>query len=189
MCDKLQAKVRAGLISRSRSHGHLETQIGAGMRGSLIWTLFCAGFLAGCAAHLAPLSADGTAVISGRQTENLSAAEAQRTVLIDAARITVDHGMQYFRVVDISAPSAYGSSSQRGSGMRPGADVTIRVYPAGAVSPNAADVWDAQKILTLGVPGEANAGTGIVPASVPELVPSQNAPRSAPRCTAYGCDW
>lgn len=161
------------------------------MRISMAWILLGTGLLAGCASHMAPLSADSTALISGRETANLSSDEARRAVLIDGARITVDHGMQYFRVIDVSRTNAYGASGNRSSGITPGADITIKLYPSGSIRPNENDVWDAQRILTLGVPISTDAAV-TEPQSSPQSysrpAPS-SAPRSAPRCTAYGCDW
>ena len=87
--------------------------------------------LAGCI-HRAPASIhDGSAVISGHNTVHASASDARETVLIEAASITLDHGYRYFQVM---------------TPIRPGADVTIRVYGMGEINPHLPGVYDANDI-------------------------------------------
>jgi hypothetical protein len=146
------------------------------IRRQVFLVLIFAGLLAACASHLAPLRADQTVTIPGRYTAGLAGPDVARTMLLAAARATVDHGMAYFRIV--SAPAAapgYDSSNA----FRPGSNVTIRLYEAGTVRLDMPDVWDAQKILTAGVSEHAVA----VVLNAPPTGAQQ--PRS--RCTAYGC--
>ncbi|HUO94034.1 MAG TPA: hypothetical protein VMU22_13990 [Rhizomicrobium sp.] len=112
-----------------------------------ISAILLVGGMAGCASHAPPLAADHTAVVRGRQTAGLSPAEATRTVLVGAARLTVDHGFQYFRIVR----AGYGGA------ISPGTDVTIRLFLKDEVREGTPGVWDAQKILLTGVPPSAVA--------------------------------
>src|SRR5579871_571927 len=81
---------------------------------------FCSFALSGCI-HRAPVSIhDDTALISGHNTVHASASEARQTVLVEAAAIALDHGYRYFQVM---------------TQIRPGADVTIRVYGKGDIDP------------------------------------------------------
>jgi len=96
------------------------------------WML-CLVILSGCAHH-APATIHGnTTVISGRNTAHASAADARRTVLVEAAAITVDHGYRYFEVM---------------TPVRPGADVTIRVYGQREIDAGAPNVYDANAIAS-----------------------------------------
>ncbi len=140
---------------------------------------FC--LLAGCASHMPPLRADGTTVLLGSRTAGMSIPDAMRTMLAVGARVTVDHGGRYFRVV--GTESSYGTNLS----VRPGADVVIRIYQSGEVEPKAPGVWDAQQILTSGPPASATASLA--------ASPSQQTYRPAapgkltPRCNAFGCEW
>ena len=94
----------------------------------------CGAVLFGCA-HPAPaVFHQGTAVISGASTAHESARDARRKVFVEAAAITLDHGYRYFEIV--GTPNA----------IRPGADVTIRVFGAGEAGPQKPGVWDAEAI-------------------------------------------
>jgi hypothetical protein len=105
-------------------------------------TILCFCVLSACA-HPAPAVLHGnTALISGRGTAHDNPGDAARKVFIEAAAITLDHGYRYFEIVD----SADASSTAPAPGVRPGADVTIRVFGAGEVRPQTPGVWDAQAI-------------------------------------------
>ena len=91
--------------------------------------LGCA-MLLGCA-HPAPVLHGRVTTISGRGTGQLSEDEATRKVLVVAAAITLDHGYRYF---EIAGP------------VRPGADVTVRIYGTGEISPKRPGVWDADAV-------------------------------------------
>ena len=87
--------------------------------------------LTGCA-HRAPASIhDDTALISGQNTVHATANGAMQTVLVEAAAITLDHGYRYFRLM---------------TAVRPGADVTIRLYGAGEINPRTPDLYDADNV-------------------------------------------
>jgi len=139
------------------------------LRTAVLLLVLCA--LAGCVAHETPLRSDQTATLSGRKTAGMSMADTTRTVLIDAARIAVDHGGRYFSI-------------STASGLRPGTDVIVKVYQAGEVKPDARrGLWDAEKILTQGVPVTALNAPARPPAA------ALSSPQQTPRCTAYGCVW
>ena len=148
------------------------------IRRQAFLVLIFAGLLAACASHMAPLRADQTVVIPGRRTAGLVEPDAARTMLLAAARITVDHGMAYFRIVSApaAAPGYYSSNT-----FRPGADVTIKLYEAGSVRHGTPGIWDAQKILTAGVSERAMADVLNAPP------PGTGAQQPRSRCTAYGC--
>jgi hypothetical protein len=102
-----------------------------GASNTLLAAMLCAAALAGCAHH-APATIHGdTAVISGRSTAHESAADARQTVFVEAAAIAVDHGYRYFQIL---------------TPVRPGADVTIRVYGKGEIDPRASNVIDADAV-------------------------------------------
>ena len=160
---------------------------------SLLLAIACFAFTSGCSLFFSgepDLRDDHTVVVSGRETSELNPAEARRAVLLDAARITVDHGYQYFVVQrrDVWTPSG-SVRAGTDSAIRPGDDVTIKVFHDGEVSPGTRDVFDAQRLLTSGVPqGSAQAPVYFPkPATAPAS--SQDPSKPQPHCTAYGCSW
>jgi len=150
---------------------------------SVVFALVCGAQFAGCATRMPPLAADRTAVIAGHVTAGLSGPDATRALLQGAARVTVDHGAQYFRLVQTDARAAYDIRGYDVA-IRPGAAVTIKVYQAGEVRTGAPGLWDAEKILASGVPDNALASATVAPARQ-----QRGATKATPRCTAYGCDW
>lgn len=118
-------------------------------RKALGIVLFAAA-VAACASHAPPLAADHTVVVRGRLTAGLSPTDATKTVLVDAARLTVDHGFQYFRIVRAS----YGGA------IRPGEDVTVKIFLKDDVRAGAPGLWDAQAILLKGVSPNMLAAAG-----------------------------
>lgn len=64
-------------------------------------------------------------------------ADARETVLIEAASITVDHGYRFFKLM---------------TPVRPGADVTIRVYGQREIDPHVPGVYDANAIAAGQIP-------------------------------------
>ncbi len=125
-----------------------------------------------------------TAVISGRATAGSDPRAAFDAVLVQAAKMTVDHGFRYFGVA--------GSEGGNAPAFRPGADVTIKVFREGEVDPARPGIWDAQQILTAGVPHAAAPSFRVqAPLQAPAQAPAPAAPpKNQPlRCTAYGCDW
>lgn len=122
--------MREVYCSNFRGHGMNRPGL---QRGALVSTsaLLLTFVLAGCV-HRAPISIhDGIALISGHNTVHASASDARETVLIEAASITLDHGYRYFQLM---------------TQIRPGADVTIRVYGKGEINPRAPNVYDANDI-------------------------------------------
>ncbi|HKD22507.1 MAG TPA: hypothetical protein VKB71_10865 [Rhizomicrobium sp.] len=148
---------------------------------NVAFALLCAGLLAGCASSVPPLGPDQTAVIPGSATADQNAQDARRTVLLEGARITVDHGFQFFQIMPSQGPGLYSVSSY-GTAIRPGADVTIRVYQQSDIPMGVQGLWDANKLLENGVPEGAPAMAIGQPAR-----PVARGP--GPRCTAYGCVW
>ena len=95
-------------------------------RKAMFLALVCVGFLSACASDAPPLSDDRTAVVPGRDTKDLDPAEARRNALLEAARITVDHGYEYLVVLHRDAWSPSGPiRAGNDSAIRPGDDVTI----------------------------------------------------------------
>jgi hypothetical protein len=145
--------------------------------------LLCAGLIAGCASAVPPLGADQTAVIPGSATADQNAQDARRTVLTDAARITVDHGFQFFQIMPSQAAGMYSVPSYS-TAIRPGADVTIKVYQQSDIPMGVQGLWDANKLLENGIP----EGTPVQAFAAP--YPARSGARGpGPRCTAYGCVW
>jgi hypothetical protein len=98
----------------------------AGLAGAVV-TLA----MASCA-HRAPATIrERTAMISGHNTVHVSLANARQTVLIEAAAIAIDHGYCLFQLM---------------TPIRPGSDVTIRVYGKGEIDPSLPNVYDANAI-------------------------------------------
>ena len=170
----------------------------------LVCGILCAVGLASCIGPAPAMRDERTAVVSGRDTTGLSTAGAIRKALLQAARITVDHGFRYFKIVEPrgqdetyahSAMALRLGSSWAADGVsliRPGADVTIKVFRSGEMAATAAGIWDAEYLLTSGVPDRALRIEN--PAATQLQVPSppgtQGLPGArAPRCTIYGCDW
>lgn len=146
---------------------------------------FAVSGLSGCISPAPAMRDDRTAVISGRETAGYTQDDAVRKDLVLAAKMTVDHGFRYFRIAGSSPQIANG----RAEAMKPGADVVITVFHEGEANAQTAGIWDAEEILTTGVPGAVG-----VPISVPaqQSVPRASTgapPPNAPRCTAYGCNW
>jgi hypothetical protein len=105
--------------------------------------------LMGCAHHAPATLHQRMTVISGKGTAKDSARDAARKVLIEAAAITLDHGYRYFEIV---GTEAMGSNSSGLPAIRPGADVTIKLFGAGDVDPRPPVVWDAQAIAAGALP-------------------------------------
>ena len=99
--------------------------------------------LLSCAHHAPAVIRQRMVVISGKGTAQDNPKDAARKVLIEAAAITLDHGYRYFEIVGAEGMSANSSALPA---IRPGADVTIKVFGAGEVDPRPPLVWDAQAI-------------------------------------------
>lgn len=150
----------------------------------------CAFLLSSLSACVSPAPAmrdDRTAVIAGRETAGYTQNDAVRKDLVLAAKMTVDHGFRYFRIAGSSPQIANG----RAEAMKPGADVVITVFHEGEANAQTAGIWDAEEILTTGVPNVVSAAVSAPPAQLsPQAATGTQAPNSpVPHCTAYGCTW
>ncbi len=151
------------------------------MLKAILPAVLCMGLVAACVSPAPALRDDGTATISGRDTAGLSTPDAERQVLLEAASITVDHGYQYFQILD---PRGYGALPR----IRPGADVSIKVVADGGAGRSG--LWDAKKILTAG-PAVVSTGSAAPAGATPAPYRAQPAAQGLgqPHCTAYGCEW
>jgi hypothetical protein len=162
-------------------------------RLSLLLAIACFAVTSGCSLLFSgepDLRDDRTAIVPGRETTDLNPAEARRAALIEAARITVDHGYQYFVVLRRAVWTPSGSvRAGNDSAIRPGDDVTIKVFHNGEISPGTRDVFDAQRLLTNGVSQAQGAAPVYFPQPATSPAPQQGTSRPPPHCTAYGCSW
>jgi len=98
--------------------------------------------LAGCARHISALPDGNVTTLSGKYTAGYSPAQASKRMLGLAARIAVDHGFRYFRII---GPEGAGQP------IEPGISVRVRLYGEGDVDPAAPGIYDASAILMKGV--------------------------------------
>ena len=112
--------------------------------------ILAAGLLSGCASHSPVWEGDRTALLSGKETAGMSQQNAVQLLLGKAARLTVDHGFRYFVVTATPSPEKQVSGD---TGIRPGADITIRVFRDGEIKYPAPRVWDAFLVLEQNKPG------------------------------------
>jgi hypothetical protein len=141
--------------------------------------------LSGCMSAAPPMLNERTAVISARGTTGENARDAARTMLVKAAAMTVDHGFRYFRIVDSQSAGSSGGAS-----IRPGADITIKVYREGEIDPRRPGVWDAENIAedeASNVVSVSTPNASRRPVSPSTTASSSNPPRA--HCTVYGCTW
>ena len=130
---------------------------------------------------------DRLAVIAGRDTVGDNINNATRKTLVKAAAMTLDHGFRYFQIVGASE-SARGDVSF----IRPGADVTIKLYRQSEINPQRPGVWDAVSIATgkLRNDGAAPAQTAVITAGPASAIPASTKSNAlTPKCTVYGCVW
>ena len=112
--------------------------------------LLAFGLLAGCVSHMPPLRAGQVGTISGRDTAGLANDAAEKKVLAEAARLTVDHGYRYFVILS-GSPQASGPAARpgpAGTAIRPGADVRFRALSKDQIGRGATGVFDAYRLLT-----------------------------------------
>jgi hypothetical protein len=191
--DALRAKVHTNTVPTrqtrlaDRDTQRLHCPAGTPVRGnrnmirSAALLAPCMLVLAACVSSVHPLRGDGTALIAGSDTAGMSAPRAANTVLVEAARLTMDHDARFFRIVQVGDATT-ALSAPRAPAIRPGADVTIKLYDS--EPDEGAAGWDAQKILAGDLTGVSIAFAAAQP------VPARGAPPSAPlHCTAYGCNW
>jgi hypothetical protein len=110
-----------------------------------------AGLLAGCAHHMPGLSANHMLMVSGRETQSMDAPGTRRFLLARAARLTVDHGYRYFAIVN----PAIASGTPDPVSLKPGGNLTIRLYRPGEARMPGYRVWDAYALLSPGRPAPA----------------------------------
>ena len=107
--------------------------------------LACMMVLSACIGPAPAMRDSRTAVISGRVTAGLSATDATRKALSEAAKITVDHGFRYFMIANPQNASANAVA------IIPGANLTIRTFRNGEIKRNTPGLWDADAILSSGI--------------------------------------
>ncbi len=73
---------------------------------------------------------------------------ARQFLLARAARLTVDHGYRYFAIVT----PAIASGAPDPIALKPGINLTIRLYRAGEARAPGYRVWDAYMLLSPGRP-------------------------------------
>lgn len=144
-----------------------------------IIAVLCMALLAGCVHRAPALIDDRTAVVSGRETLGSTPDDAVQTDLVLAAKIAVDHGFRYFRIVSTRDPFATVGVSE----IRPGLDLTVKFFRDGETNARTPGIFDAQDVLTTGAPAAHANAQPHVPS------PAKTPATGAPRCTAYGCDW
>jgi hypothetical protein len=101
--------------------------------------------LSACVGPAPAMRDSRTAVILGRVTAGLSAPDATRKALSEAAKITVDHGFRYFMIANPQNTSANAVA------IIPGANLTIRTFRNGEIKRNTPGLWDADAILSSGI--------------------------------------
>ena len=111
--------------------------------------------LAGCVRHMPPLGADQVVTISGRESAGLASDAAQKKMLTEAARQTVDHGFRYFAILPGPVPrNAAPGAALAPAVISPGMDVRFRVLRSDQVRRGMAGLYDAYRLLN-GRPGAA----------------------------------
>jgi hypothetical protein len=145
--------------------------------------------LMACMNAAPPMLSERTAMISGRATANRNANDATEIVLVKAATMTLDHGFRYFQIVGSQSVVRDRDGNEL---IRPGANVTIKVYREGEIDPRTTGIIDAENIAE----HDATAIAGLSPQATAESATSPSttpAPASsgmpAPHCTVYGCTW
>ncbi len=106
--------------------------------------ILAAGLLCGCASHSPIWQGDRAIVISGKMTAGMSPQDALQLFLEKAARLTVGHGFRYFV---LATPLSPDRSGLRNAEVRPGADITIKLFRDGEIKYPAPSVWDAFLVL------------------------------------------
>jgi hypothetical protein len=149
--------------------------------------VFCGCALSACVSTAPKMLNDRLAVIAGRDTVGDNINDATRKTLVKAAAMTLDHGFRYFQIV--GAPE-----SVRGdvSSIRPGADVTIKLYRQSEINPQQPGVWDAESIGAgkLRKNAAAPSQAVVIPAGPASAIPASTKSNTlTPKCTVYGCVW
>jgi hypothetical protein len=148
------------------------------------------GFALSACMSAAPKMLDQrTAVISGRATVGDNPNNAARKTLIRAAAMTLDHGFRYFQIMrSQNSESIYGGVSP----IKPGVNVTIKLYREGEINSQRLGVWDAENIAAGNTGRNASLSAGGA-ATLPNRRSTTTAPIKSnittPNCTVYGCTW
>jgi hypothetical protein len=155
-------------------------------RGSLL-SVLCGLALSACVSTAPKMLNDRLAVITGRDTVRDNINNATRKTLVKAAAMTLDHGFRYFQIV--GAPeSARGDVTF----VRPGADVTIKLYRQSEINPQRPGVWDAESIAAGKLRNDAaiTAQAAPIPAEPASAIQASTKSNAlTPKCTVYGCVW
>jgi hypothetical protein len=164
-----------------------------------IFVVALCGVLPTACMHAAPpMLTERTAVISGHLSSGRTANDATEIVLFKAAAMTLDHGFRYFQVIGSDSVFADRGGNEL---IRPGSNVTIRVYRPGDIDPRSTGIIDAEYIAQNDRKelSRMEENTLAAPASPPPSVPSTSEPPATtqppakptptPHCTVYGCVW
>jgi len=165
-----------------------EFVVGFWRRGqNILLGALCGFALSACVSTAPKMLNDRLAVIAGRDSVGDNVNNATRKTLVKAATMTLDHGFRYFQIVG-------GPESVRGdvSFIRPGADVTIKLYRQSEINPQRPDVWDAESIAAGKLRNDAaiTAQAAAIPSGPASAIPASTKSKAlTPKCTVYGCVW
>ena len=108
-------------------------------RGGLL--LLLPLMLAACISHAPPLQNGNIGVVAGKETAGLDDKAAAQKVLVEAARLTIDHGYRYFTLLPGAKTSATASRDVIHAGQTVQFQILRRARPGRGV-------WDAYQLLT-----------------------------------------
>ncbi|WP_298800035.1 hypothetical protein [uncultured Devosia sp.] len=143
--------------------------------------LVSVALLAGCVRTETSQIDARTAIISARGTAFDTPAKVQLSVMVEAAKMTQAHGFKYFALLSAQDATTHGAvyipgqttsnTTVTGFGnsayattttytspgsvvgiVKPGEDITIRMFKEGEVPANAPGVWEAASILAQNPP-------------------------------------
>jgi hypothetical protein len=104
----------------------------------IVASLLCCLELTACAHPTRPMLGERTIQVSGRGIAG-DRGEAGSEILTRAAKLTLDHGFRYFRIVNPP-----GALDERGMLLiQPGTTITIEVYRNGEIGTARPHLWDA----------------------------------------------
>ena len=99
--------------------------------------------LAACVSHAPRLQNGNFGVVAGKETAGLDDKAATDKVLVEAARLTVDHGYRYFTLVPGGKASGTAPRDLIHAGQNVQFQILRRARPGRGV-------WDAYRLLTRG---------------------------------------
>ena len=163
-----------------------------------IFVVALCGVLPTACMHAAPpMLTERTAVISGHLSSGRTANDATEIVLFKAAAMTLDHGFRYFQVIGSDSVFADRGGNEL---IRPGSNVTIRVYRPGDIDPRSTGssmrntsrrtieksfrAW--RKIRSR---RRIAAAKRAMTSEPPATTQPPAKPTPTPHCTVYGCVW